>query len=126
METQTISCPGACFVVSYEYTKDARFWYAFRLRGTHKEDKKMAQAITDYVKFLADARDAVYRLGSDQNAARQLEEDERKKERELEALRKAAAEEVNQTLKKRRDEVFIHVHTILIIIKSYMLISYTQ
>lgn len=65
----------------------------------------MGQAITDYVKFLADARDAVYRLGSDQNAARQLEEDERKKERELEALRKAAAEEVNQTLKKRRDEI---------------------
>lgn len=29
----------------------------------------MGQAITDYVKFLADARDAVYRLNCDQNTA---------------------------------------------------------
>ena len=30
------------------------------------------QVITDYVKFLADARDAVYRLGCDQATAKQL------------------------------------------------------
>lgn len=32
----------------------------------------MEQAITDYVKFLADARDAVYRLNNDQATAKQL------------------------------------------------------
>ena len=32
------------------------------------------QVITDYVKFLADARDAVYRLGCDQATAKQLKE----------------------------------------------------
>ena len=69
MEKQTISCPAACFVVSYGYTKDARFWYDFRMRGTHKEDKIVAQAITDYVKFLADARDAVYRVNCDSRTA---------------------------------------------------------
>jgi len=30
---------------------------------------QVGQAITDYVKFLADARDAVYRLNCDQNTA---------------------------------------------------------
>jgi len=33
----------------------------------------VAQAITDYVKFLADARDAVYRVNCDSRTARQLE-----------------------------------------------------
>ena len=36
----------------------------------------MGQAITDYVKFLADARDAVYRLNCDQNTAGQLADEE--------------------------------------------------
>lgn len=88
MEKQTISCPAACFVVSYGYTKDARFWYDFRMRGTHKEDKIVAQAITDYVKFLADARDAVYRVNCDSRTARQLEAEESQKEKELASLKK--------------------------------------
>ena len=43
----------------------------------------MGPAITDYVRFLADARDAVYRLNCDQNTA----------------------DAVNQTVKKRLDEI---------------------
>ena len=58
----------------------------------------MGQAITDYVKFLADARDAVYRLNCDQNTAGQLADEEERKERELEAARKAVADSVNQTI----------------------------
>lgn len=49
----------------------------------------MGQAITDYVKFLADARDAVYRLNCDQNTAGQLADEEEMKERELETARKS-------------------------------------
>ena len=33
---------------------------------------QVGQAITDYVRFLADARDAVYRLNNDQATAKQL------------------------------------------------------
>ena len=65
----------------------------------------MGQAITDYVKFLADARDAVYRLNCDQNTAGQLADEEERKERELEAARKAVADSVNQTIRKRLDEI---------------------
>lgn len=59
----------------------------------------MGQAITDYVKFLADARDAVYRLNCDQNTAGQLADEEEMKERELETARKAVSDSVNQTIK---------------------------
>ena len=55
----------------------------------------MGQAITDYVKFLADARDAVYRLNCDQNTAGQLADEEEMKERELETARKAVSDSVN-------------------------------
>mgnify|MGYP007055309479 CR=1 FL=1 len=48
----------------------------------------MAQAITDYVKFLADARDAVYRVNCDSRTARQLEAEESQKEKELASLKK--------------------------------------
>ena len=48
---------------------------------------QVGQAITDYVKFLADARDAVYRLNCDQNTAGQLADEEEMKERELETAR---------------------------------------
>ena len=105
MEKQTISCPAACFVVSYGYTKDARFWYDFRMRGTHKEDKIVAQAITDYVKFLADARDAVYRVNCDSRTARQLEAEESQKEKELASLKKEVADTISRTVKARRDEI---------------------
>ena len=66
---------------------------------------QVGQAITDYVKFLADARDAVYRLNCDQNTAGQLADEEERKERELEAARKAVADSVNQTIRKRLDEI---------------------
>lgn len=105
MEKQTISCPAACFVVSYGYTKDARFWYDFRMRGTHKEDKIVAQAITDYVKFLADARDAIYRVNCDSRTARQLEAEESQKEKELASLKKEVADTISRTVKARRDEI---------------------
>lgn len=65
----------------------------------------MGQSITDYIKFLADARDAVYRLNCDQNTARQLEEEEAQKERELEAAKKLVMDSVSQTTKKRMDEI---------------------
>ena len=49
----------------------------------------MEQAITDYVKFLADARDAVYRLNNDQATAKQLKEQGERQEKELAAAKKA-------------------------------------
>ena len=60
----------------------------------------MGQAITDYVKFLADARDAVYRLDCDQKTAGQLEVLEKEQERELEAAGRAVTDAVNQTVRK--------------------------
>ena len=64
----------------------------------------MEQAITDYVKFLADARDAVYRLNNDQATAKQLKEQGERQEKELTAAKKAVTDSVNQTIKKRRSE----------------------
>lgn len=63
------------------------------------------QAITDYVKFLADARDAVYRLNNDQATAKQLKEQGERQEKELTAAKKAVTDSVNQTIKKRRNEI---------------------
>ena len=40
--------------------------------GCSKEEIQVGQAITDYARFLAEARDAVYRLNCDQNTASQL------------------------------------------------------
>lgn len=65
----------------------------------------MEQVITDYVKFLADARDAVYRLGCDQATAKQLKEQGERQEKELAAAKKAVTDSVNQTIKKRRSEI---------------------
>ena len=63
------------------------------------------QVITDYVKFLADARDAVYRLGCDQATAKQLKEQGERQEKELAAAKKTVTDSVNQTIKKRRSEI---------------------
>ena len=63
------------------------------------------QVITDYVKFLADARDAVYRLNNDQATAKQLKEQGERQEKELAAAKKAVTDSVNQTIKKRRSEI---------------------
>ena len=50
----------------------------------------MEQAITDYVRFLADARDAVYRLNNDQATAKQLKEQGERQEKELTAAKKTS------------------------------------
>lgn len=61
--------------------------------------------ITDYVRFLAEARDAVYRLNCDQNTAYQLADEEENQEQELETAGRAVADAVNQTVKKRLDDM---------------------
>ena len=48
----------------------------------------MEQAITDYVKFLADARDAVYRLNNDQTTAKQLKEQGERQEKRTGSCKK--------------------------------------
>ena len=63
------------------------------------------QAITDYVKFLADARDAVYRLNNDQATAKQLKEQGERQEKELTAAKKVVTDSVNQTKKKRPRDI---------------------
>lgn len=65
----------------------------------------MGPEITDYVSFLAEARDAVYRQNCDRNTAYQLAEEEKRREQELEAEGEAAADEVNRTVKKRLEEI---------------------
>ncbi len=65
----------------------------------------MGQAITDCAAFLAEARDAVYRLNCDQNTERQLSAEESQKRRELEAARKAVSDSVSQTVRKRLDSI---------------------
>ena len=70
----------------------------------------MAQAITDYVKFLADARDAIYRVNCARDprpsrTARQLEAEESQKEKELASLKKEVADTISRTVKARRDEI---------------------
>lgn len=65
----------------------------------------MAQAIADYIKFLTEARVAVDGLNCDQNTRNQQAAQEKRLERELEAAKKAAADAVSQTVKRRRDDI---------------------
>ena len=65
----------------------------------------MGQAITDYGKFLAEAREAVDSLNCDQNTYDQLAAEEIRLERELETAKKAVADNISQTTRKRRDEI---------------------
>lgn len=65
----------------------------------------MGQAITDYVKFLTEARDAVYRLNCDQNAASQLSSQEARQEQELEAAKKEVADAISRTIRQRAEEI---------------------
>ena len=67
----------------------------------------MGQAITDYVKFLADARDAVDCLGCDQATRDQMAAEEKRLERELNAARKSVADTISQTTKKRMDDISV-------------------
>lgn len=65
----------------------------------------MGQAITDYIKFLTEARDAVYRLNCDQSAVDQMTAQEAKQERELEAARKEVSDTITRTIKQRTEEI---------------------
>ncbi len=65
----------------------------------------MEQVITDHVKFLADARDAVYHLNCDNATAKQLKDQKERQEKELASAKKAVSDSVNQTIKKRRSEI---------------------
>lgn len=65
----------------------------------------MAQAITDYMKFLADAGAAVDSLDCDRAAREQMAAKEKQLEGELEAARKSAADTVSQTIKERLDDI---------------------
>lgn len=73
--------------------------------GCSKEEIQVGQAITDYARFLAEARDAVYRLNCDQNTASQLAAQEDKQKKELEAAKNAVADSISQTIKKRLGEI---------------------
>ena len=63
--------------------------------GTILEENGMGQAITDYGKFLAEAREAVDSLNCDQNTYDQLAAEEIRLERELEAAKKAVADNIS-------------------------------
>ena len=65
----------------------------------------MATAITDYVKFLGQARAAVDSLNCDQNTRDQVAAEEKRLSRELEAAKKAMTDQITQTARKRRDEI---------------------
>ena len=59
----------------------------------------MGQAIGDYAKFLADARDALYRRSCDENTAADLAAQKKRQEKELETEKKATADAISQTVK---------------------------
>ena len=65
----------------------------------------MAQAITDYGKFLAEARDAVYRVNCDSRTAQQLSAEESRREKELASVKKEVADTISRTIRSRRDEI---------------------
>ena len=65
----------------------------------------MATAITDYVKFLTQARVAVDSLNCDQNTRDQMAAEAKRLDRELEAAKKAMTDQIAQTARKRREEI---------------------
>ena len=65
----------------------------------------MAQAITDVKTFLEDARQAVVELAEFEKQEETLAQEEKKRLRVLETERKAVADAVNSTVKRRRDEI---------------------
>ena len=67
----------------------------------------MVQAITDYGKFLAAAREAVACLSCDQATKDQMAAEEKRLERELEAARKSVSDTIGQTTRKRMDDICI-------------------
>lgn len=65
----------------------------------------MEPMITDYVKFLSEAREAVYRLNSDTDAEARLRIQEGQQQRELEAVKKEIEESIARTIKQRTEEI---------------------
>lgn len=65
----------------------------------------MEPMITDYVKFLREAREAVYRLTCDTNAEAQLRAQEGQQQRELEAVKKEIEDSIARTIKQRTEEI---------------------
>lgn len=65
----------------------------------------MAQKITDFKTFLQDAKDAVSELSEFERKEVSLKQEESSLERSLEMEKKAVADSVSMTVKKRRDEL---------------------
>lgn len=65
----------------------------------------MVQSITDYKAFLLEAKRAVEELQRTESSLEQCSADEKKLERGIEAEKKAAADSIALTVKKRREEV---------------------
>lgn len=65
----------------------------------------MAQPITDYAAFFADARQAVEELEQLRLREEQLTEQEKQQESALKAKKKAVSDTISQTVKKRSDEI---------------------
>lgn len=65
----------------------------------------MAQKITDFKTFLQDAKDAVSELSEFQRKEESLKQEEESLERTLELEKKAVADSIGMTVKKRRDEL---------------------
>lgn len=65
----------------------------------------MAQTITDFNTFLQDAKEAVRELNEFTAKEEQLKQEELRLEKELEAEKKAVADAISLTVKKRREEI---------------------
>lgn len=65
----------------------------------------MAQPITDQVGFLGEACRAVQELSASRNLLEKFHQEKRHLEKELEAERKAVADDISLTIKKRIDEI---------------------
>lgn len=65
----------------------------------------MAQTITDFKTFLEDAKEAVAELSDFTKKEEQLRLEEMRLEKSLEAEQKAVQDSINQTVKKRREEM---------------------
>ena len=65
----------------------------------------MAQTITDYSAFLTDAREAVEELAGLERREAELEAQEKRLERTLEAEKKAVADAIHSTIRRRNEEI---------------------
>lgn len=65
----------------------------------------MAQPITDHVGFLGEACRAVQELSASRNLLDEFHQEKRRLEKELEAEKKAVADAINLTVKKRIEEI---------------------